>query len=82
MEDPTEKLNCGTTGSCERCGKRNLQEYLPFGTDPLPHPHVLRGKEIIRRATVDVLAKNTVDDPGKIEYFLRVVCFYRVVVFA
>ena len=35
------------------------------------HQHVLRGKEIIRRATVDVLAKNTVDDPGKIEYVLR-----------
>ena len=35
------------------------------------HPHIRRGKEIIRRATVAVLAKNTVGDPGRIEYVLR-----------
>ena len=28
-----EKTN--VTSSCERCGRHNLQECLPFGTDPL-----------------------------------------------
>ena len=35
------------------------------------HPHIRRGKEIIRRATVAVIAKNTVGDPGKIKYAFR-----------
>ena len=34
-------------------------------------PHKRRGKEIIRRANVAVLAKNTVGDPGKLAYVLR-----------
>ena len=35
------------------------------------HLHICRGKEIIRLATVAVLAKNTIGDPRKIEYVLR-----------
>ena len=71
MEVPTKKLNCGTISFCGRCGRRNLQGCLPFGTDPLPSSNIRRGKEIIRRATVAVLAKNTVGDPGRIEYVLQ-----------
>ena len=71
MEGPTKKLNCGTISSCGRCGRRNLQGAYRLGRIHSLHPHIRRGKEIIRRATVAVLAKNTVGDPGRIEYVLR-----------
>ena len=36
------------------------------------HPQIRRGKEIVRRATVAVLAKKSAAaDPDKIEYILR-----------
>ena len=34
-------------------------------------PHIRRGKEINRRATVTALVKSTVGDPGRITYVLR-----------
>ena len=36
------------------------------------HPQIRRGKEIVRRATIAVVAKkSTAADPDKIEYILR-----------
>ena len=60
MEGPAEKLNCGTADSYGDA------EYVPYSGDyglGQIHsllPHIRRGKEIIRRATAAVLAKNTV----------------------
>ena len=35
------------------------------------HPQIRNGREIVRRATVAVLAKNSTNNSGQIEYVLR-----------
>ena len=42
-----------------------------LGRIHLVHPQIRNGRELVRRATVAVLAKGTVGGPDKIEYILK-----------
>ena len=65
MEVPTKNLTVGQlvlVGDAEDVTYRGAYR---LGRIHSLHPHIRRGKEIIRRATVAVLAKNTVGGPWK-----------------